>query len=568
MASTSRALESNEIEQLLEEYEGETSSSSDEDGSETAENEHISEHSDEDDLFDVESGSDDDDVLLSDFCMGKNGYTWRRTPFTVPNTRTASRNIVINQPGPKGIARDAKTELEAWKLFFPDEILDIIVMHTNAQIDRISETIKNQRYTSKTDKVELMALFGLMYRSGLYKTAKTNLSELWSIVDGPPIFRATMSKNRFEFLVNYLRFDDHETREARKVNDNFAALREVWDKFQVLCSEYYTPSEHVTVDEQILGFRGRCKFIVYMPQKPDKYGMKVVMMCDAKTAYMISAIPYVGRMTECPTGQSIPSYYVLKLSEPIHHTNRNITMDNWFSSIQLANELRNIGLTMIGTLRKNKPEIPPKFLSMKKDFPTSVFAFDKNITLVSHVPKKNKCVVLISTMHNSGEIDPNTQKPAIILDYNATKGGVDTFDQLSHSKTTARKTRRWPLRFFYGMLDAGGINSYVILKANFRRSKLKRNYFLRNLSLQLVQPYVKRRLDEVKNLPQSLKVIMLHVLGVDEENSAQVTQARPTSSSRCYLCTRAKDRKGREKCVKCSKNICAQHRLPICHQCI
>ncbi|CAG5031378.1 unnamed protein product [Parnassius apollo] len=103
---------SNDIEKLLKEYEGETSSSSGEDGSETAEIEHRSEDFDEDGLFDVESGSDDD-VLLPDFFMDKNGYTWRRTPFTVPNTRTASRNIVINQPGPKGFERDAKTESEA-----------------------------------------------------------------------------------------------------------------------------------------------------------------------------------------------------------------------------------------------------------------------------------------------------------------------------------------------------------------------------------------------------------------------------------------------------------------------
>jgi len=48
---------------------------------------------------------------------------------------------------------------------------------------------------------------------------------------------------------------------------------------------------------------------------------------------------------------------------------------------------------------------------------------------VSYAPKTNKIVVLLSTMHNKEEINTDSEKkPLIILDYNATKGAVDTFD--------------------------------------------------------------------------------------------------------------------------------------------
>ena len=46
---------------------------------------------------------------------------------------------------------------------------------------------------------------------------------------------------------------------------------------------------------------------------------------------------------------------------------------------------------------------------------------------MSFVTKWNKAVILVSSMHDSGVMDEATKKPEIIiLDYNMTKGGVDT----------------------------------------------------------------------------------------------------------------------------------------------
>lgn len=37
----------------------------------------------------------------------------------------------------------------------------------------------------------------------------------------------------------------------------------------------------------------------------------------------------------------------------IMKTNRNITGDNWFSSVELVDKLKEHGLTYVGTMRKN-----------------------------------------------------------------------------------------------------------------------------------------------------------------------------------------------------------------------
>ena len=116
---------------------------------------------------------------------------------------------------------------------------------------------------------------------------------LFSPVDGNPLVRAAFSMNRFSNLLNHLRFDDKTTRSARRERDAFCPIRDSWDAFH--SSKHFVRGESITVDEQLVPFRGRCKFIQYMPGKPDKYGIKIFWACDAKTNYPLRASPYLGK---------------------------------------------------------------------------------------------------------------------------------------------------------------------------------------------------------------------------------------------------------------------------------
>nr|CAI5867119.1 unnamed protein product [Callosobruchus analis] len=86
---------------------------------------------------------------------------------------------------------------------------------------------------------------------------------------------------------------------------------------------------------------------------------------------------------------------------------------------------------------------------------SSKFCFDKEKVLVSFKAQSNKNVLLLSAMHEGESISKNSGKPEIIETYNQTKGAVDTFDQMCSGMSASRKTRRWPLCVFYGMLNAG-----------------------------------------------------------------------------------------------------------------
>ena len=98
---------------------------------------------------------------------------------------------------------------------------------------------------------------------------ETDVSSLWE-PESISLVRNVMPRHRFIFLLANLRFDDENTRVHRRRDDNFAPIRGLWDEFIVNCRRYYSPYENVTIDEQLLSFRERCPFRIYMKSKPDK----------------------------------------------------------------------------------------------------------------------------------------------------------------------------------------------------------------------------------------------------------------------------------------------------------
>ena len=154
--------------------------------------------------------------------------------------------------------------------------------------------------------------------------------------------------------------------------------------------------------------------------------------------------------------------------------------------------------TYVGTLRKNKSDIPPEFQANKRrPVGSTLFGFEKDTTLVSYVPKKSKSVLLVSTMHHDDKIDEQTGKPDIILYYNHTKGAVDTVDQICHTYSVQRKTKRWPFAYFMNLINLCGLISYITYISRnpqwCQELSHKRRQFLEDLGLDLVKPLMERR---------------------------------------------------------------------------
>lgn len=150
--------------------------------------------------------------------------------------------------------------------------------------------------------------------------------------------------------------------------------------------------------------------------------------------FQIYGIPYLGK-TAHPSTEPISEYFFRQVTAPIHGTNRTITCDNWFTSVLLIQKMLDdpYNMTITGTIRKNKQEIPVAMKVAAKDFPSSKFCHTDKLSLVCLTPKKHKIVLVTSSFIKTsiGE----KQKPEMILHCNKTKGGTDVFDQLCHTYT-------------------------------------------------------------------------------------------------------------------------------------
>lgn len=480
------------------------------------------------------------------------------------------------KPGPLPNVRNILDPVHAFQIFFSDNVLNQIVEYTNQKIRFARQKYSTETATfSETSLEEIRALLGLYILAAALKDNHLATKTMFDTTFCGTRYKATMSQKRFEFLTACLRFDDSNTRKERTMVSRFAPIESIWNQFIDTCRSSYKPGSYVTIDEQLVGFRGHCAFRMYIPNKPAKYGLKLVLLCDVSTKYLIDASPYIGKSTETH-GLPLANYFVETLTQSIHGSNRNVTMDNWFTSVPLAEKLLTAPykLTVVGTLRKNKKEIPTEMIEMNKDrkLKTSMFAYNEKATLVSYKPKSNKNVLLFSTMHETGSINVTTGKPEIIHTYNATKGAVDTFDQMCQNMNCNRKTKRWPMCIFYNLLNMACINSFVIYNHNVIThggKPIARDKYMQDLHVRLTQPWQSSRLAQNPRFSMPLRTMIQEVLG--EKQQPEIQQRAETQKGRrtyCHLCPSAKRSMTTTYCLKCEKPICGAHQKNFCLNCI
>ena len=213
--------------------------------------------------------------------------------------------MISNKPGLSAKSNGIENELQAFQLFFTDEILDIIVSYTNKQIDAsIGEiqldTLQNAKYPylKPVDRTDVLSVIGLMYLRGLYGLNKHDVGLLFSHDRGIPIFGATMSWFRFLFIMRHFSFDDVNTREQRWKKDMFAALRQVFEMCNKNFGEALVSVDYISLDETLYPARTQVSFKQYNPDKPAKYGVLFKSLNSARYPYTYQTHVYSGKPEE------------------------------------------------------------------------------------------------------------------------------------------------------------------------------------------------------------------------------------------------------------------------------
>ena len=216
-----------------------------------------------------ESGGSPIVIYEKDVYRTRDGKLWHREPN--PRMPRVSSPHVVPPGSLTQRANDFTEPHELFELFLSDEELAAMAVFTNDKI--LAYRAKYKILTATTEQTnisELKALIGILLMTGIKSDNHVSSLQMFAPFEGCALYRATMSNARFAFLMRVIRFDNSRTREARLKADRLAPIRSLWDVFIDACKNVYVPGPHLTIDEQLVPFRGKTAFKMYIPNKPAK----------------------------------------------------------------------------------------------------------------------------------------------------------------------------------------------------------------------------------------------------------------------------------------------------------
>ena len=92
------------------------------------------------------------------------------------------------------------------------------------------------------------------------------------------------------------------------------------------------------MDEQLFPMKSMCPFIVFIPNKSDKFGMKFWILAEVSSKYVCNILPSFGVLEkEQRKGRPLFEDVVMRLTSNLDRNGGyNITTDNFFTSVHLA----------------------------------------------------------------------------------------------------------------------------------------------------------------------------------------------------------------------------------------
>ena len=493
-------------------------------------------------------------------------FSWSSTTLT-HNKNTDQ--VFTEVPGPRRIPPSVKEPVDYFLLFFNLNLVSHIVAQTNLYYrQNLAANANLASFTDVCDE-ELLAYFGVIIAMGMYKLPK--LSDYWKTtgIGAMPWFRSVFSKNRFLAISKYLHINDNTKRpEQGQLGHKLFHVQPVIDWLVRAFQSQYTPSQQLSVDEQMVGTRCRISFLQYMPKKPKKFGIKIWTLCEAKTGYCCNFQIYTGK-SESEQECGLAYRVVFDLLQPFLNKWYQVFFDNFFSSTKLVADLEKQNTLACGTLRSNRKNLPSDLTEGKYCRGQVKFWICGNLSVVRWKDKRD--VYAISSWHPSIMVtipprkDENeeVQKPAMIQEYNQFMGGVDLCDQLLNYYALSRKSKKWWKRVFYRLLELCVINSLVLYKANnpnFAKKYMAHKAFRETLVVQLVQKLLDNQAD-----PSS--TVFTFQRGRPSQDELRLKgkhfQSTTKERKRCVVCGYQKSRGGKYKdtkthtyCSKCEQHIC------------
>lgn len=192
------------------------------------------------------------------------------------------------------------------------------------------------------------------------RSKKLEINEYWSTdpLLVSPIFNKIMSRDRFLLLARMLHFCNNENQIS---GDRLFKLDVVLEEIRDYFKAGLVPFQNLVIDESLVLWKGRLSFKQFIKTKRHRFGIKLFVLCDVETDYILDFIIYTGAETNllpCDKNIGISGTVVMTLMEPYLKKGHNLYTDNWYTTPILCEHLFVKKTTLTGTVRKNRRGMP------------------------------------------------------------------------------------------------------------------------------------------------------------------------------------------------------------------
>lgn len=179
---------------------------------------------------------------------------------------------------------DPNKPLDLYELFITRHHRVLFASHTNIRADyelrRQAKSDKQSRNWHDTNEWEIGTFLGILLLISL--DPSPTIKDYWSNNINKPIYIAipkAMPLVRFEQIKRFFKMSDPLNDADSMGPDWWKKLEPYATDFQKASMQYYLPGNHISIDEQLVLFRGRSRHTTQLHVKEAGQGFKIYTLC-------------------------------------------------------------------------------------------------------------------------------------------------------------------------------------------------------------------------------------------------------------------------------------------------
>lgn len=407
------------------------------------------------------------------------------THFEGINADQFFRDNLETAEGHTGSINSVNSPIKAWRRVFTQQILNGIVANTNEYGNLLCPNWNNIVSKDLTDFISILFIAGIQRRRDCHRNWWSN-----NVLLEIPVVKRIMSGRKFQRIMRYLHVLSI-VNQPHMNSPEYSPLYKVQELMDQLIGRFkqlFVPGQALSLDESLIRAFGRIKFKVRIMSKSARYGIKLYVVTDAVTAYILDVIVYIGSDTyDANDTETKKTVQVVKtLLSSFEGSHRTVYVDRFYTSVDLVKALDKMNLYVTGTVMRNRL---PRALVVAKNSAEykAMERGDSRTHKMSYMAEdgtRKECglvmwkdgqpVYCLTSCDDTRPVDLAERqtrgiqriqltRPRVISNYNRFMGGVDLADKRRmHSSSAVMGKNRWWLKVFFYLLDAGTANALVL----------------------------------------------------------------------------------------------------------